>query len=241
MKYIFAVAVLISSVFAAKLPKGMIRCKWGDTECYGKAIEAGAKVVANGIPELGVPSGDPLVIPELTVGAGGNAVQLDQKYRNMKTYGFSTIKVKQINYSNQTERLTLDFSTGDQYMTANYDFNGKVLVIPIVGNGTCRIDQTKPQGTLSFKVNLYMKNNKHYLRASDGDLKITCEHAKYQFDNLFNGNQQLSKNIHDVVNENWKAVYDDVIEGYCKGYIVAIQDVINKLLGKIPTSEMFYN
>lgn len=50
----------------------------------------------NPMKEVGLPALEPLEFPVMNIGAGSGPVALDQHFKDIKIYGFSTLKVDEI-------------------------------------------------------------------------------------------------------------------------------------------------
>lgn len=65
------------------------------SECLRKAIESAVNGLTEPMRELGLPSLEPLELPEFSVaGATTGSIQLSQIYKNVKIFGFSKIRVQ---------------------------------------------------------------------------------------------------------------------------------------------------
>lgn len=83
------------------------------------------------------------------------------------------------------------------------------------------------------------KNDKSYFKIISYTLSIEPNGAHYHFDNLFNGDKQLSANILKTLNDNWKEIYDDVKEGYQNAYAEIFKTMASGLFSNVPIQEIF--
>lgn len=78
-----------------------------------------------------------------------------------------------------------------------------------------------------------------YMKIKDFKLVLKPERVHYKFENLFNGDERLGKQMNDVLNENWKEVFDDVKLGY-EEFIGSIgKHVANSIFLKVPYDDLF--
>lgn len=68
------------------------------TECIKGSIEKLRPLLKKGIPELGIPSCEPLIIPEVILDQGTGAVSIKANYKNIKVYGPSNFMLKTIKW-----------------------------------------------------------------------------------------------------------------------------------------------
>lgn len=84
---------------------------------------------------------EPLLVEKLHVAPGAKGVvALDQKYHDCKYHGVSGIKVANWDFDFSNKRLLVKAHIADLKMKCQYDFNGKVLVLPFVGKGPSTFD-----------------------------------------------------------------------------------------------------
>ncbi|RZC33140.1 JHBP domain containing protein, partial [Asbolus verrucosus] len=62
-------------------------------QCLMTAVQGAIKQLENPIPELGLPSLEPVRDPHLIVAPGSNIFHIEQNYENFDSYGFSTANV----------------------------------------------------------------------------------------------------------------------------------------------------
>ena len=65
------------------------------------------------------------------------------------------------------------------------------------------------------------------------------ENFHINFDNLFDGDKALSDNVNNVINENWRDVFNDVKSGYEEAGAKVAESVFSSLLSKVTASELF--
>lgn len=106
-------------------------------------------------------------------------------------------------------------------LEADYTMKGRVLLLPIVGDGPCNVtlcehfELVKNPGknkNRTFLVNMKINHNmtfdyvvrkgKTYMKATDFQVTMNPEKVVFKFDNLFNGQKELGDNINQVLIKN---------------------------------------
>lgn len=73
------------------------RCHYGDRVCLKKTINEYAVSLKNGRRELGLVPIDPLQVDEVKIEQGNNSpVNVNLKFHNLKCFGLSTAKIKDV-------------------------------------------------------------------------------------------------------------------------------------------------
>lgn len=65
-------------------------------ECIKKSVTDLRPLLINGIPELNIPSCEPLRVSEVVIDQGGGPISLKSTYKNIEIFGPSEFVIKQI-------------------------------------------------------------------------------------------------------------------------------------------------
>ncbi|XP_045467271.1 protein takeout-like [Harmonia axyridis] len=231
--------LLFELVSSEKLPDDFKKCSMKDTECLKDAIQDALPKLENGIPNLGVPSLDPLYIGEMVIGAGANAVDVVQRFENAELIGLSKSKINDLMFDIDKGKISIKFIAPVAHLNTSYKIDGKILVLPIVGHGQGSLKLEGFQGDIEFDVEIYSKRNEKYLRAKKFTFEIVLNRVVFYMDNLFDGNKLLADNMLKVLNDNWEPLYKEVIAKYAAYYGKSLTELMNKLFAKVPISELF--
>ncbi|XP_044764568.1 circadian clock-controlled protein daywake-like [Coccinella septempunctata] len=215
------------------------KCSRKDAACLKDAIQDAFPKLKDGIPELGVPSLDPLHLGNMVIGAGGQAVGVVQKYQDAEFYGLSNSIIDDFIFDIDGGKIALNFTAPVAYFNASYELNGKILVLPIVGHGQCSFTLVGSHGDIDFKIETYTRNHQKHIRATEFTFEIVLDRLIFNLDNLFDGNAELSENMLKVLNENWEPLYREVIGQYAAVSGKALTKLMNEFFAKVPISELF--
>jgi hypothetical protein len=108
-------------------------------ELYYKSKKILIKLKIPGIPSLNIPSLDPLKIEKMYIGQGkNNPVNIGLNFTNIDLTGLSNAtfyKVMGFNSNPEGDKLDIRFKSPKVTISGPYKINGKVLILPIQGNG----------------------------------------------------------------------------------------------------------
>ncbi|KAG6440854.1 hypothetical protein O3G_MSEX001499 [Manduca sexta] len=171
-------------------------CKDADNACTLASAQAALPHFAPGIPELGVKSLDPLYFDVIKGDQGG----LQLTFRDTTVTGMKgcTIEAIKSDQSKGKQQLAVKCSVD---LTGDYKLDGQLLIFPIKGEGKYHInirdiiikahtDVVTVTGA-DGQPHWHIKAWKHTYETKTG--------AKFNFDNLFNGNKVLGKKVIGVV------------------------------------------
>ncbi|KAH0821070.1 hypothetical protein GEV33_001721 [Tenebrio molitor] len=183
-------------------------------ECVLKSAQDGISQLTRAYDEVNIPNVHPLEVAELTIEAGSGPVAFDQKFKQCKLDGFHKMKLDQFEFDFEGKTLTVAGVVPKIMVECQYEFDGKILLLPIKGKGpsTIVLENMKVSGLFDYEEK--MKKGKTFIRFVSSDIHVDPELAWFNFENLFNGDKQLGDNVNQVINDNWKEVFDDLKSSY---------------------------
>ncbi|KAL1502074.1 hypothetical protein ABEB36_007273 [Hypothenemus hampei] len=227
---------------AAKLPSTWGRCSKTSehfTECLTKNVQLAINSLNKPTPELSLFSFDPLDIPELYIGEGKGPVNVAQHFKNVTLHGLTNVKVLKSRIDWDKKIMISESLNPKLRLEAQYTMRGRVLLLPIVGEGPCNIT------LINMKINHFLsfdyveRKGKTYMKSVDFRVTMDPEKVIFKFDNLFGGDKDLGDNINKVLNDNNLEVFTDVRSGYEKSFGTIFNDLANRILLKVPLKDIF--
>ncbi|CAG9819739.1 unnamed protein product [Phaedon cochleariae] len=219
------------------------RCHINDKDldrCLATTIENAIKTIGSyGIPTMNLPSVDPVKIASVEISAGTTAVNLVQKYSDVKIYGLSDISVDSAHLDLNGKILSFTTYHPEIRQEAKYSINGKIFVVPVRGKGNSKILLYEPslKHTLRFKGET--RNNMEYFSIANYTLNISIRGAHLEFQNLFDGDEELAQNILKIINDNWDMMFDDVREDVEKSSAEVCKMLAKNLFDSVPVDQIF--
>ncbi|GBP43526.1 Protein takeout [Eumeta japonica] len=217
------------------LASNIIPCKINDFDCQTKSAKEYSATFAEGIPSLGLPSLDPTTLNDVEDDTKG----LKMKFSDLKLTGLKDSQVEK--WQMDFNKLSLKFSIVIKVVVSgDYVLSGRLLVLPIEGQGKFKIDVRKLR--VDMTADLIKKTSddgKEYWRISKYTPKVEPMDVVFYFQNLFNGNEQLSDAVHTFANTNFKEVVTEVGGPLLDAIYKKIIKQINKYLQKAPQEELF--
>ncbi|KAF2900824.1 hypothetical protein ILUMI_05363 [Ignelater luminosus] len=238
------VVVALVNVNAEELPPEYQRCKHDDpkfSECMKDAVQTSLLKLENGISSLKVPTIQPLNVPSITIGEGKGAVNVVQKYKNYNLYDLSTGKIGNFNAKITDNEFSMEFDIDYEEVRfeADYSFNGRILLLPIIGDGKCTVKLQKLKAKFTLHAETTEKKGKKYLKVKNCTLALTPGKVIYNFENLFNGDERLGAEMNKVLNDNWKEVFDDIGDQYAVAIQTILGDYADKIFSRVPYDDLF--
>lgn len=83
------------------------------------------------------------------------------------------------------------------------------------------------------------KQGKTYWEITDFLLTLDAEKVEYQFNDLFDGDELMGKQINLVLNDNWDKVFSDIKTSYSKSFGLVYKDLANRVFGQVALEDIF--
>lgn len=123
-------------------------------KCARNALYALQDRLEYGIPELYIPAMEPLIIPEIKMNQDTGAVYLKSTYRNVEIFGMSKFMIKSLNIDTSKMKFTTTMLFSNLTMYADYEIDGKIMMMPMVGSGRCNANFSKCTTRIRFNLKL---------------------------------------------------------------------------------------
>ncbi|XP_066999781.2 protein takeout [Anabrus simplex] len=236
-------AVSPTEAATGHLPKSYPLCKKSDPNlntCLKNAVQAVVPQLVDGIPNLGVLSIDPLEVSSIDISQGTGPVAVALKFRNVKVYGLSKGIVR--DSKADLKNFMLEFGGFAPYvrLEADYEMDGKILVLPVTGKGRCNITFDDMETRLGPKGKSTKKNGDSYFDVTDFKLDIfSLGKLSFNFENLFNGDKTLGESMNKIMNENWKDMWAELRPSFEKTFSAVFREYAHRLFSKVPMKDIF--
>ncbi|KAE8749262.1 Takeout-like [Frankliniella occidentalis] len=248
MRVVLLICVAAASAVAAPktLPASWKRCKEGEPlfeQCLSEAIEVAlADLGANGARELGVFPLDPLFISKVVIEQGSGPVSIDLQFTDLNIYGLRNARVasESVKASFKTPVYLsgkADIAEG-LTLKGQYKINGKVLVLPIQGEGECELNLENVTALVDLVCKDETKDGLRYASVDNFKFLLDTTLLKIRMDNLFNGNKELSANMNTFLNENWREIFLELRPAIQDAFGIAFREITNRIFSKVPIDKL---
>lgn len=236
-----AVLLAASTCFAAKFPAGYTLCKQGDDKCLLDQIGATFTKHTQGIPEMNLVALDPLKIEKMDIVQGGDGpINIVLNFKNVDLTGLAQSTVKKANgFTADPTKMELAVLVPVASLVGGYKINGKVLILPIQGEGKSNMTMENCHIQLKWTGKLVDKAGKQFYQLEK--LKATFDTSRFhmQFSNLFNGDKALGDNMNQFLNDNWQDILKELKPSIIAAFAQIFQRVIKNVFDKVPYAELF--
>ncbi|XP_011138542.1 circadian clock-controlled protein [Harpegnathos saltator] len=202
---LLAVATISAATALEEIPKFLQICDASmETEKFEQcAIESISKLqpyLQTGVEKYNIPSLEPLKLKRLKFNP---ATGLRMQAKNLNIYQASNFKINKLKFNLDNLHLQLDVFLPNILIEAQYDINGKILLLPVYGSGNLHVNASNCIGACTIQGKRYTDSEGvEKVHISEFGMKITVGKATFKIDNLFNGDKVLGDIINSAINNN---------------------------------------
>ncbi|CRL02518.1 CLUMA_CG015347, isoform A, partial [Clunio marinus] len=154
-----------SDTSAINIPSFIKICNQTDPQlgnCIRNSIITLRPYLNRGIPELNVPSLEPLFVDEIKIEQTGNGMELSAAFKNISLSGVTRFRLRSVRTNITTGKFRMKVWFPNLVLNATYELRGKLLMMPLNGKGACFGNFTDIDGVLSMKINRVERNSQQY-------------------------------------------------------------------------------
>ncbi|XP_014293289.1 protein takeout [Halyomorpha halys] len=227
------------STALAELPGGLKGCKQSSkdfSKCLSQQVNHALKFFKDGNKKMGVNPIEPFKFQRLLIDQGTGPVAIKLEFKNLNLHGVSNTKI--LDTKCDWKEISFKANLDNLLIFGEYKINGKVLVLPIAGNGASNITMTNLDVTAKMKLKEFQKGGKSYFKGETFEIIISPKRTFFQLENLFNGDKALGDNMNLFLNENHAQIVNELKPAVSKALSQAFLQVANQVFSKIPANEI---
>ena len=120
--------------------------------CILNSIHNLSSRFGNGIPELYMPPLEPLNVPEVKIDQSSGPIFIHSIYENILINGLSDFHIKEVRSDIENDKYLLKLEFPNIRITANYKIDGKLMMMPLKGQGNLQGNFSKFNKTFIYSL-----------------------------------------------------------------------------------------
>ncbi|XP_013112676.1 circadian clock-controlled protein daywake [Stomoxys calcitrans] len=200
-----------------ELPTEITKCKVGDNDCVRDKIQEICRKYPKGNPSFAFPDISALRMENITITRANDRspLQLNFKFLHLINYGIETIKIlKTTGWTKDPKIIEMEGEIPLLRLVGHYQADGKILLFNLNGEGEASIELADCRVQLKARVKLEKRSDgKNYLKIVKLTVTLEPKKSYSKLENLIKGNKELSDSVNDVINENWRDVWNELRTG----------------------------
>ncbi|XP_046663477.1 protein takeout-like isoform X2 [Homalodisca vitripennis] len=204
-------------------------------------VETVIRKLVHGDPKYRIPDMDPMKITELVVNQGDQQIGLNLTIKDFGIYGLKEAKFTGSRMDLKKKHVEWDFLIPKLMILGDYIASGKVLVLPISGNGKGNITLLNVNATYKFDYKLEKVKGEDYLKITTKKLVFDTSRLYVRMENLFNGEKVLGDAMHQFMDENWRDVVKELGPAIADAIGSIFTLILTNIASVVPFKDMVTN
>ncbi|EAA03123.3 AGAP012703-PA [Anopheles gambiae str. PEST] len=231
---------IIGTGSAAKFPNAFSRCKQEDGNCLLEAVTATFRNFHKGVPEIGLVPLDPLRIDKMDIVQGDGPINIVLNFKKVDLGGFREAQIKKINgFTSNPTKMEMNLLVPVASLVGGYRINGKVLILPIQGEGNSNMTMVNCDISLKWTGKLVEKSGQQFYQVDKFKVHFDTSRFYMDFSNLFNGDKALGDNMNVFLNDNWQDILKELKPAISAAFTKIFQAVVSNVFNKVPYNELY--
>jgi hypothetical protein len=232
---------ILAGALAINLPDFLHVCKRNDPKietCIKKSVEDLRPKLMTGVPEYNIPSLEPLLLKELVAAEGTGGLRITA--RDVHAYGASDFVVQKLRVDTDKLRFALDILLPHLYIEGMYEIDGRVLLLPIKGNGPMTGNFTDAMGSVKIQAHTYKDGDgRDHLGLTELRMRINIRRGSLRLENLFGGDPTLGTVVNNAINSNFDAFIKELQPLIEKALSAAFVEIGNSIVKPFYYEQLF--
>nr|XP_023022119.1 uncharacterized protein LOC111510433 isoform X2 [Leptinotarsa decemlineata] len=239
MQVVYLVASLMGVALCKKLPSFLEICSRSDPkilECLHRNIDTLRPMFLEGVPELQIPSLNPLLIDTVTF---GDDVGIKVEFTNLRIYQLNNFTIEKLDLDLDNFKLDLTLTFPRLRILADCHITGKFLGLELDGRGPADGNYTDVRGHFKGEGSRINTNGKDYVNIDKTLVDMEIGKAHLYFDRIFGDQEDLNANTNKLINDNIKAFIKELKPVVAKIVEEFIGGITKRLFKKYPFDDLF--
>ncbi|KAF2892268.1 hypothetical protein ILUMI_13909 [Ignelater luminosus] len=197
-----------------------------------------------GIPEMDVPSIDPLAFSSIKIDTGSTgSVSMKLELLNGTISGLRNLKIEnhKMNFDNIIFSAILIIP--EFQLEGTYKMNGRILFFELNGEGLVGFNATGVRVDSVWYGSTYMKKNQKHVSIDKIKFnELNIKSVRVMFDNLFDAdNEVLTDTVNNAINDNIDTLKEDFLPIMKETLIELIRERFNRVYQLFPMDQLYLN
>lgn len=199
------------------------------------SVESLREKLRDGIPELEVPSIEPMILDKITLSDSNNFRAIAQ---NVKLHGLSNFQAKFLHVDLENKRLDIDLIFKKVKLNADYNVNARI-VVPIGGTGPIDIVADDVTAKVTLKYQLVDHKGKKYLYFPSITIKLNIKDYTSHFMPKEGPDSPLANGINSALSTSREEIIETITPNLEKVISERVLMLSNRICKHFTYDELF--
>ncbi|XP_077295862.1 uncharacterized protein LOC143918065 [Arctopsyche grandis] len=212
-------------------------------KCLRSSISLSLKNMADGIPELNIPSLDPYELSDTVLDYKQDKFVAKFATKNIKAHGLSSSKIHSARINFVDDQMLLEIDVTNPRIFVEGSYRGDVGFEPTLYTTENAFNNTMTDLKWTWKIEGKVENIKgeNYVRITKFDMSPKVGNMVFLQPNVFGDNPTLNMLAQDFISAYWRTIYTELLPIVKPVWNKIGASISNKIFLNIPLNEIFPN
>ncbi|KAK2576587.1 hypothetical protein KPH14_005257 [Odynerus spinipes] len=219
------------------IPEYIQPCSRSDPKleiCVSKMLNHLKPYLVKGIPELELPSIEPLTIPKLGMENGQGPVKVSALFSNITCVGAGNYNITKVRVDFNSLRIDLHLTIPKVELQGRYEVAGNVLLFPIKSQGDFWALFGDVTAVARAQGDVEIREGVRYMRITKLLIDFSLNRARFRINDELNGNNVIGQAMNQFLNQNAKEIIEEMRPAASSSIAKHFLSFINTGFTKIP-------
>ncbi|RZC42183.1 takeout [Asbolus verrucosus] len=206
---VFVLGIFFNGSSAASLPKYIKLCSRSDSEFDKCALRSGKEAIKHlidGEKSLKILPLSPLKLPFVQL---ENTENFQLNMTDVEVLGLDRAELVDVHVDLDKHEVKIVVHLEEIELKGQFHAEGRVLILPIKGDGPGTVKAYAGDYMFSFRYNLVNKGGVEYAKIDKNDFSFNVKKVEFAVEQVFGENTTLGAETNKFLNENWIEVIRD--------------------------------
>ncbi|KAJ8673662.1 hypothetical protein QAD02_004924 [Eretmocerus hayati] len=190
----------------------------------------------HGLPQLGYPEVEPIILDELHISLGGGPNGYKAQFTNIEARGVSAVQVSAVRarLSDDEVQLQLALSIPKIKAAAKYRSSGTLILVQASGAGDYWGEYDGVKAKVFIRAKPYEAQGKKFLRLQQLKMDFTVRDLKMGVENVHGGNTIIQSALNLFINSNSQELLKEMKPDLRRKLVQVMSTFVDNLFAQVP-------
>ncbi|KAK0182277.1 hypothetical protein PV327_000431 [Microctonus hyperodae] len=214
-------------------------CSRNDPEleaCLAKSANTLTEHFHNGLPQLGYPEVEPIILDEVHIALGNGPNAYRAQFRNVAAKGVSALKITGLRtrISDDEVQLQLALYIPKIRAAAKYRSNGTLILVQASGAGDYWGEYDGVKAKVFLRAQPFPVEDRKYLRLEQLKMDFSVRDIKMGVENVHDGNTIIQAALNLFINSNSQDLLKEMKPDLRRKLVQVMTTFVEKLFAQVP-------
>ncbi|XP_074104679.1 juvenile hormone binding protein 2 isoform X1 [Cotesia typhae] len=204
--------------------------------CLARSANALSEHFRHGLPQLGYPEVEPIVLDEVHISLGGGPDGYKAQFRDVAARGVSALRVTGLRTRITDDEVQLQLALHIPKIRANakYRSSGKLILVQASGAGDYWGEYDGVKAKVFIRAKPFSVQGHKYLRLQQLKMDFSVENIKMGVENVHDGNTILQAALNLFINSNSQELLKEMKPDLRRKLVQVMTSFVEKLFAQVP-------